>query len=130
MTLVNPVAALRHDLRTPVNHIVGYAEMLLEDLEAPEHAPARAALQQTIKAAREVLVAISSVLAPTRVYYAAAADGYLPASLARPATRPDHVPAVIELFFPFEMADNEVLERTRSTVEHCRRALSLPSERR
>lgn len=66
MTLVNPVAALRHDLRTPVNHIVGYAEMLLEDLEAPEHAQARAALQQTIAAAREVLVVISSVLAPTR----------------------------------------------------------------
>lgn len=66
MTLTNPVAALRHDLRTPVNHIVGYAEMLLEDLEAPAHAAARAALQQTIAAAREVLAVISSVLAPTR----------------------------------------------------------------
>jgi len=66
MTLTNPVAALRHDLRTPVNHIVGYAEMLLEDLEAPAHAQARAALQTTIAAAREVLSVISSVLAPTR----------------------------------------------------------------
>lgn len=66
MTLTNPVAALRHDLRTPVNHIVGYAEMLLEDLEAPAHAPAREALQQTIAAAREVLSVISAVLTPTR----------------------------------------------------------------
>nr|MDQ3070147.1 protein kinase [Acidobacteriota bacterium] len=66
MTLTNPVAALRHDLRTPVNHIVGYAEMLLEDLEAPAHAGTRAALEQTIAAAREVLSVISSVLSPTR----------------------------------------------------------------
>jgi signal transduction histidine kinase len=27
------VAQLRHDLRTPVNHIIGYSEMLLEDAE-------------------------------------------------------------------------------------------------
>ena len=34
------------------------------------------------------------------------------------------VPVVIELFFPFELADDEVLERTRTTVAHCRRALA------
>ncbi len=27
----DPVAQLRHDLRTPVNHIIGYSEMLIED---------------------------------------------------------------------------------------------------
>ncbi len=62
----NPVAALRHDLRTPVNHIVGYAEMLIEDLEGPEHAGQREALEQTVAAARDALEAISLVLAPTR----------------------------------------------------------------
>jgi CheY-like chemotaxis protein/tRNA A-37 threonylcarbamoyl transferase component Bud32 len=62
----NPVAALRHDLRTPVNHIVGYAEMLLEDLAGPEHEAQRAALEQTLAAARDALKAISMVLAPTR----------------------------------------------------------------
>jgi CheY-like chemotaxis protein len=62
----NPVAALRHDLRTPVNHIVGYAEMLIEDLGGPEHAEQRKALEATIAAAREALRAISLVLAPTR----------------------------------------------------------------
>src|SRR5688572_13595420 len=66
MTLTNPVAALRHDLRTPVNHIVGYAEMLIEDLEGESHAHERAALETAISAAREVLVVISAVLAPTR----------------------------------------------------------------
>jgi CheY-like chemotaxis protein/tRNA A-37 threonylcarbamoyl transferase component Bud32 len=62
----NPVAALRHDLRTPVNHIVGYAEMLIEDLGGPEHARQREALERTIEAAREALSIISLVLAPTR----------------------------------------------------------------
>ena len=62
----NPVAALRHDLRTPVNHIVGYAEMLLEDLEGPAHAAERAQLERTLQAARDALQAISLVLAPTR----------------------------------------------------------------
>lgn len=33
----NPTAAahLRHQLRTPLNHIIGYTEMLLEDAEGP-----------------------------------------------------------------------------------------------
>ncbi|MDQ3168851.1 MAG: protein kinase [Acidobacteriota bacterium] len=66
MTLTNPVAALRHDLRTPVNHIVGYAEMLIEDLEGESHTAQRAALETAISAAREVLTLISAVLAPTR----------------------------------------------------------------
>lgn len=30
----NPVSSLRHDLRTPVNQILGYSEMLMEDAEA------------------------------------------------------------------------------------------------
>jgi two-component system cell cycle response regulator len=34
----SPAARLRHDLRTPVNHILGYGEMLLEDAEAAGHA--------------------------------------------------------------------------------------------
>ncbi|HWH02862.1 MAG TPA: response regulator, partial [Gemmatimonadales bacterium] len=62
----NPVAALRHDLRTPVNHIVGYAEMLIEDLEGPANATRRAELESTIEAARDALKMISLVLAPTR----------------------------------------------------------------
>ncbi len=30
------VSALRHDLRTPVNHIVGYCELLLEESGADD----------------------------------------------------------------------------------------------
>jgi DNA-binding response OmpR family regulator len=57
---------LRHELRTPVNHIVGYAEMLLEDAVDPSLADRRTALQQTIDAAREVLTLINATLPSTR----------------------------------------------------------------
>lgn len=32
-TSEDPLAALRHDLRTPIGHIIGYAEMLIEETE-------------------------------------------------------------------------------------------------
>jgi DNA-binding response OmpR family regulator len=57
---------LRHELRTPVNHIVGYAEMLLEDAEDPSLVDRRSALEQTIEAAKEVLTLISATLPSTR----------------------------------------------------------------
>jgi CheY-like chemotaxis protein/tRNA A-37 threonylcarbamoyl transferase component Bud32 len=60
------VGELRHDLRTPVNHIVGYAEMLLEDTEDPAYASCRTGLQEMLSAAREVLLQINAALPPTR----------------------------------------------------------------
>jgi CheY-like chemotaxis protein/tRNA A-37 threonylcarbamoyl transferase component Bud32 len=60
------VGELRHDLRTPVNHIVGYAEMLLEDTEDPAFAGCRKRLEETLSAAREVLLLINAALPPTR----------------------------------------------------------------
>jgi len=47
------LAALRHDLRTPLNHIIGYTEMLLED------APGETGLGETLRAAREALALIN-----------------------------------------------------------------------
>jgi CheY-like chemotaxis protein len=58
------VAELRHHLRTPVNHIVGYTEMLLEDVPADDRA-LRGPLEEILAAAQDVLARISSVLAPT-----------------------------------------------------------------
>ena len=55
-------AQLRHDLRTPVNHIVGYAEMLLEDAAEASLAPRKPALEETLAAARDVLSAIDRLL--------------------------------------------------------------------
>ena len=55
------VSALRHDLRTPVNHIVGYCELLLEDT-APADGGRREALQTAIASAREVIALIEGAL--------------------------------------------------------------------
>ncbi|MBX9928795.1 MAG: protein kinase [Gemmatimonadaceae bacterium] len=59
------VGELRHELRTPVNLIVGYAEMLLEDAapDAPEAGP----LTEVIAAGRDVLERINAALPPSGV---------------------------------------------------------------
>lgn len=56
-------AELRHELRTPVNHILGYAELLAED--TPRDTPTGAALDAIREAAREVLAAINHALPPS-----------------------------------------------------------------
>ncbi len=66
------MASLRHNLRTPVNHIVGYAEMLLEDAEADADESRRAALEATLQAARRVLQLINESLSSGRATVAPA----------------------------------------------------------
>ena len=60
------LAELRHELRTPVNHIVGYAEMLLEDAADPVFAARRGQLEAALAGARDALALINATLAPTR----------------------------------------------------------------
>jgi len=55
---------LRHELRTPVNHIVGYAEMLIEDAEDAGATERKGMLDETLTAAREVLTIINQMLPP------------------------------------------------------------------
>lgn len=64
---LDPKAAseLRHELRTPVNHILGYAEMLRED--AADASPDAVCIDGIIAEAREVLAQINSALPPTGV---------------------------------------------------------------
>ena len=56
---------LRHELRTPVNHIVGYAEMLRED--SADGSPEAATLGSILGIAREVLERINTALPPSGV---------------------------------------------------------------
>lgn len=56
---------MRHELRTPVNAIIGYSEMLLEDL--PAEAPSRGDLERILAAGRTLLALISDLLDPSRV---------------------------------------------------------------
>ncbi len=59
------VSELRHELRTPVNHIVGYCEMLLEDALEADRTDHRVALEDTLGVAREVLDLINTGLPPS-----------------------------------------------------------------
>jgi CheY-like chemotaxis protein len=77
-------AELRHELRTPVNHIVGYAEMLLEDAQAAGAGARRRALEETLGAAREVLTLINRTLVPTQATVGSEALDALYASLREP----------------------------------------------
>ena len=56
-------AELRHELRTPVNHILGYAEMLRED--TADGTPDAATIDGIIAVAREVLTRVNTALPPT-----------------------------------------------------------------
>jgi len=58
------VGELRHTFRTPVNHIVGYTEMLLEDLP-PDDDSHRAQLKEILNAAKVALEHISAALVPS-----------------------------------------------------------------
>jgi CheY-like chemotaxis protein len=60
------LAELRHELRTPINHIVGYAEMLLEEASEPAQAERRAGLEAALAGARDALALINATLGPSR----------------------------------------------------------------
>jgi pimeloyl-ACP methyl ester carboxylesterase/DNA-binding response OmpR family regulator len=57
---------LRHELRTPVNHIIGYSEMLLEADELHGADEQRALLDRILVAGRDVLARVEDALAPAR----------------------------------------------------------------
>jgi adenylate cyclase len=49
------LSKIRHDLKTPLNHIIGYAEMLLEDAESAGRAEAETALRRLLDSAQTCL---------------------------------------------------------------------------
>ncbi|NDG72500.1 MAG: response regulator, partial [Proteobacteria bacterium] len=61
------VAQLRHDLRTPVNHIIGYSEMLLEDAEESGNDSSAEDLKKIRGAAQSLLGLINTRLSSSGV---------------------------------------------------------------
>lgn len=61
------VAALRHDLRTPLNQIIGYSELVAEDLEGEAHARTREDLAKIGRAARGLADLITREIQPGRI---------------------------------------------------------------
>ena len=67
------LAHVRHELRTPINAIIGYSEMLLEDAEeAGGQAEVAGDLRRIRTGGRELLALVDSILDPERI--AAEAD--------------------------------------------------------
>src|SRR5437762_13406602 len=91
-------ARLRHDLRTPINQIIGYSEMRDEDAAEAANAPASEDLRRIAAAARSMLDLVDRIpdelaSAPTVAAAAAPAAGETPekapgAPAAAPARRP------------------------------------------
>jgi two-component system NtrC family sensor kinase len=57
------LSELRHNLRTPVNHILGYTELLIEDASDARHTAALDPLRQVHSTARAALADINTALA-------------------------------------------------------------------
>jgi sigma-B regulation protein RsbU (phosphoserine phosphatase) len=78
------LAHLRHDLRTPLNHIIGYSEMLLEELEGDDAAGLAPGLTQVLEGGRRVLASINDRLSASRVEAGTVDLAGLPAAVAGP----------------------------------------------
>src|SRR5262245_1606205 len=58
--------AIRHDLRTPINHIVGYSDLMLEDAVGAALEPLIPDLRRIQAAGRELLAMVNNFFAPAR----------------------------------------------------------------
>ncbi|MBZ5604093.1 MAG: response regulator [Acidobacteriia bacterium] len=58
------LAGLRHEIMTPVNHIIGYAEMLLDELQQPGFSSISQNLTRIRETAREMSRSIERILSP------------------------------------------------------------------
>lgn len=65
--LLTQVAHARHELRTPVNALLGYCEMLLEDAASLPYPQFQAGLQEVQAVARQLNNAIGELLQPTHL---------------------------------------------------------------
>ncbi len=65
----DPLASLRHDLRTPINQIIGYSELVEEELEDIEQPELIEDLRKVTQAARNMLALIQQELQPNRYQF-------------------------------------------------------------
>src|SRR4028119_1899297 len=61
------LANLRHELRTPINAIIGYSEMLLEELEDAGEQACLADLQNIQACGTQLLSLVNTILDPVKL---------------------------------------------------------------
>ncbi len=81
------VSELRHELRTPINQIVGYCEILLEDANDSKNRARAEPLSDALVAVREALSMIDAALPPELVEFDGERIGRLYESLHEPQSR-------------------------------------------
>jgi len=84
----DPLSQVRHDLKTPINQIIGYSEMLAEDAEEKGETDVLADLNKIGSAARTLLDLIDRELKPGKITLPAASPSPPPAVQAAAAARP------------------------------------------
>ena len=114
------ISNLRHELRTPVNQIVGYCEMLLEDADEPEYASRQQPLRDAIAAVRDVLKLIDSALPTHQNSIGAGRVASLYESLKLPQTR--ILDAMSALAAGGSLGAGWRFHSGRSADQECRRA--------
>ncbi len=63
----DPVATLRHDLRTPLNQIIGYSELLQEEATDAGQSSTQEDLGRILNASRNLLAMINAVIEPSQI---------------------------------------------------------------
>src|SRR5690349_5449282 len=61
------IAHMRHELHTPLNGIIGYTEMLLEDAEERGEQRFLPDLQKVYQSGKELLALVDEILAPSKI---------------------------------------------------------------
>ena len=82
----DPLSKIRHDLRTPINQIIGYSELLEEDARDAGQDKLVPDLQKVTGAARKLLALIDEFLAPGVQLLPAGAAPAPPAAPSQPPT--------------------------------------------
>ncbi len=114
---------LRHSLRTPLNQIIGYSEMLADDA-AGESAPALTdALRDVLEAARDVLLAIQRNLGPSRESVSKAEWRTLRRETSEPIQR---ILAHVSNLIDHEKIEAPDLERIRSAANSLNQVFDEP----
>lgn len=122
-------AVLRHDLRTPLNQIIGYAELVAEDLDGEEHRRTREDLDKIGRAARILADMIADEIQPGRIVVvsergvAKKEQKISSSSLSRPYEEPSHIlspsPCAKMLIVDDEPENCVVLQRRLEKEGHC-----------
>jgi adenylate cyclase len=127
-------AQLRHDLRSPINAILGYSEMVLEDFESELEPSARRDINAILTAARRLAVQIDSAIDGTEEQDTVTdhdSDGEIAASLERSLSVPEASGDVLTghiLVIDDEAANREILTRLLERRGHRVRAVGSAKE--